>query len=222
MQEEKPQPAAKKRTFVYIDGYNLYFGVFRYRPSMKWPNFMSYFREIRPHDDVVAVRYFTAIIDPKAEESASRDRQEKLLMAFGAFPRISVILGRYQDRTVKCGGACAEKYVVPEEKKTDVNIAVKMIEDVSRGEVENIILVSGDSDLEPVVEFVRTHRPKISVQVYVPTIPGEGEPTRRNDYYRRIGVNVRDLPYLEFARHQMSAIVGLPDGTKVSRPAEWA
>ena len=39
-------------------------------------------------------------------------------------------------------------------KKTDVNIAVNLLDDALRGLTDSMVIVSGDSDLEPAVEWV--------------------------------------------------------------------
>ena len=67
-----------------------------------------------------------------------------------------------------------------------VNIAVNILDDAMHGRVEQIIVVSGDSDLEPAVEWVRKNRPTIKITVYIPCIDGE-QHKRRNDFYPGIG-----------------------------------
>ncbi len=57
---------------------------------------------------------------------------------------------------------------MPEEKRTDVNIAVYMLDDAYQGRCDRIVLVSGDSDLVPAIRMVRARFPSIKTTVYVP------------------------------------------------------
>ena len=56
--------------------------------------------------------------------------------------------------------------MVNEEKRTDVNIAIQMLEDAYEDRCDKLILVSGDSDLVPAVIRVRNLGKK--VLVYIP------------------------------------------------------
>src|SRR5215207_3900627 len=114
---QKPRP----RTIVYIDGFNAYYGVFKAMPVAKWLNLQSFYERLRPDEDVVSVKYFTAIVDPDDAQSAARDRQAVYLSAINALPKVRLIFGTYQKRKVLCG-KCFKESDIAEEKKTDVNI----------------------------------------------------------------------------------------------------
>ena len=85
---------------------------------------------------------------------------------------------------------------------------------------DSIVLVSGDSDLEPAVEWARKNHPAIKVTVYIPTLPAQGT-QRRNDFYLRIGVTCRPLPLADIPRHQFPPVIPLPNGATIRRPADW-
>jgi hypothetical protein len=101
-----------------------------------------------------------------------------------------------------------------------VNIAIHMVEDALENRADTLVLVSGDSDIEPAVEWIRKQRPSLKLTVYIPVLPAEAG-QRRNDFYRSIHVTCRDLPVQELAQHQLPAQVHLPDGQMVERPREW-
>ncbi len=63
-----------------------------------------------------------------------------------------------------CNGAISR----PEEKKTDVNISVRIMEDCVLDRTDTIALVSADSDLVPPLEFVQRYYPQKSIKVYFP------------------------------------------------------
>lgn len=214
-------PPAKKRCTIYVDGFNLYYGVLEDNPQWKWLNLQTFFEALRPDEEVVAVKYFTAEIEPEKRSSPKRDRQKRYFRALRMLPKIHLIFGRYQLRWVTCRAQCRQKYQTPEEKKTDVNIAVAMINDTLQGLTDTMVLVSGDSDIEPAVKWIRENHPEIKITVYVPVLPDNAH-ARRNDHYLSMGVACRPLPLALLSEHILSDVVVMPDGTTLTRPAEWA
>jgi uncharacterized LabA/DUF88 family protein len=221
---ESSQPSQpKKRCAIYVDAFNWYFGVFQHRPAWKWLNVQSFFEALRPDEDIVAIKFFTALVEPIKHVSTRRDRQKRYLKALGTLPKVKIISGKYQERTVTCQARdCMRRleYQVPEEKKTDVNMAVNLLEDAFRGLTDSMVIVSGDSDLEPAVEWVRRNHPQIKITVYIPVLEEERQ-QRRNDNYHRMGVTCKPLPLADILRHLFSASVRVNENETVSRPDEW-
>ncbi len=209
-------------TIAYVDGFNLYFGVLKRHPEWKWLNLLAFMTALRPGEQIEFVRYFSAVVDPDAAYSESKLRQSVYVRALGSLdPKIKFTFGKYQERTVMCRGKCLEEYKVPEEKQTDVSIAVNMISDAIDLRPNRMVLVSGDSDLEPAVAWVRKRYPEIKITVYVPQLPDEKN-KRRNDGYQKIGgVTVRDLPLDSMLKCQFPNSLKLVNGRFVTRPQEW-
>ncbi|MCF7673852.1 MAG: NYN domain-containing protein [Akkermansiaceae bacterium] len=211
---------ALPRAIAYVDGFNLYFGVLQGNPSRKWLNLRAFIKNLRPNEDLAVVRYFTALVDPDAHISNRRDRQKRYLKALGTCGEIEVVFGKYQLREVTCRARCRERYQVPEEKKTDVGLAVRMLSDAMDGLMDRIVLVSADSDLEPAVEWIRKRYPSIKVTVYIPQDQHDPNP-RRNDTYRNMGVDAKPLPTADLHRFQFPHRVDLGSGRTVERPNDW-
>jgi hypothetical protein len=132
-------PPPRKRCIVYVDAFNWYYGVFIHRPAWKWLNLQSFFETLRLDDDVVAVKLFTALVEPKRHVSPRRDRQQRYLKALTSLPKVQIIHGKYQERTVTCQARdCIRhlEYQVAEEKKTDVNIAVHLMDDAIKATLQ--------------------------------------------------------------------------------------
>ena len=223
MSEANPPPPPKKRCTIYVDGFNWYFGIFQHHPEWKWLNVQSFFEALRLDEDVVAVKFFTAMVDPLKHVSTRRDRQKRYMRALGTLPKVKIILGKYQERTVTCRAHdCMRRleYQVPEEKKTDVNMAVNVLEDAFRGLTDSMVIVSGDSDLEPAVEWVRRNYPQIKITVYIPVLEDERE-ERRNHNYHRMGVTCKPLPLADIPRHFLPATVRVNENETITRPDEW-
>jgi uncharacterized LabA/DUF88 family protein len=107
---------------------------------------------------------------------------------------------------------------MPEEKRTDVNIAVQMVTDAFHDACDKFILVSGDSDLVPGVNRVKTLFPHKEVVVYVPT----RDPMRGAAVELRASADKdRNLPLDLIAKSQFPA--NIPDGSGglITKPAGW-
>jgi NYN domain-containing protein len=212
-------PSTRTRCVFYVDGYNWYHAIFKHRPEWKWLNLQSFFQAMRPHENIAAVKLFSAMVtDPDGCL-----RQETYFKALKSLPKLQIILGLFQPRRVHCKGDCKQEYIVQEEKKTDVNIAIEMMADAIDGQVDHICAVSGDSDLQPVIEWITKRFPKIQITVYVPCLPNERR-DRRTDYYTTKGLNVdcRFLPLSGIPEHQLPNLVKLPQGGFAYRPSSWA
>lgn len=163
-----PTPKPKLRTIVYIDGFNLYYGAVRATPTLKWLDLDRFCRYLRPHDDLRTIRYFSAMVD-----GPTKANQEAYLRALSTTPSVEIILGKFKRKRVRCGvTSCTwtgdKLYQIPQEKRTDVNIAIFMLDDAYRDACDHLILFSGDSDLVPALNMVKLRFPKKKITVYVP------------------------------------------------------
>jgi uncharacterized LabA/DUF88 family protein len=156
------------RSIIYVDGFNLYYGAVKGGPY-KWLDLQKYFGLLRPDDENQSIKYFTAFIG-----GSHRANQEAYLQALETLSKVEIILGKYKYKSVKCTlPACtfpgSRDFQVPEEKRSDVNIATHMIDDAHCRRAERMVLVSGDSDLVPAIHMVKQRFPKIKITVYVPS-----------------------------------------------------
>jgi uncharacterized LabA/DUF88 family protein len=156
------------RSIIYVDGFNLYYGAVKGGPN-KWLDLQKYFSLLRPDDEIQRIKYFTALID-----GSHRRNQEDYLQALDTLPKVDIILGKYKYKSVKCTvSGCtyagSREFQVPEEKRSDVNIAAHMIDDAHCNRTDRMILVSGDSDLVPAIHMVKQSFPAITITVYVPS-----------------------------------------------------
>lgn len=71
-----------KKTIVYIDGYNLYYGLLKGTPY-KWLDLLSFSRSLLAADhEILAINYFTAPVKTHPHDPAALDRQKVYLQAF--------------------------------------------------------------------------------------------------------------------------------------------
>ena len=204
------------RSIVYVDGFNLYYGALKGGPH-RWLDLDRYFGLLRTDDHVQRIWYFTAVI-----QGPRRERQLTYLKALSSTPRVAIQYGRYKEKVVRCtvaGCGCTgtREFHVPEEKGTDVNIAVQMLDDAYQHHAERMVLVSGDSDLVPAIRTIKQRFPKIRVMVYIPARDSRrGAATE----LRTAADKHKTLPTGLLARAQFPVVVRTPNGSVV-RPAAW-
>lgn len=111
------------------------------------------------------VVYFTA--SPLREDKSSRQsaflNANKLLNG----ERFEIVRGKYFTKNIPCP-VCKSSIPRPEEKRTDVNISVRMMADCVLDNTDTLVLISADSDLVPPLEFIQLHYKQKKLKVYFP------------------------------------------------------
>jgi uncharacterized LabA/DUF88 family protein len=143
---------------AYVDGFNLYHGLHdKYHRRYLWLDLERLAQRIRPRDQLVAVRYFTALV---RDDKPALARQRIYLDALTAHsPLVQVVLGRYQSKNIMCR-QCGSNWTSYEEKETDVNIAVSIVADAAAGTSDLALIISADSDLCPAIRTARSVNPR--------------------------------------------------------------
>ena len=142
---------------AYVDGFNLYHGLHQgYGRRYLWLDLQHLVQRVRPHDQILAVRYFTAEVKDDPDGLA---RQRVYLAALKAHcTTVEVVLGRYQTKKMTCR-QCGNAWTSYEEKETDVNIAVALVADAAASASDIALIVSADSDLCPAIRTARSLNP---------------------------------------------------------------
>lgn len=135
---------------VYVDGFNLYHGVHDWsQRRFLWLDLVALSKKLRPRQQLVGVRYFTA---PVLNNAGAQSRQAHYIDALeSCYPEaLEVIKGRYQQKTMTCRN-CDVSWPTYEEKETDVNLATRIVTDAFAGAYDAALIVTGDSDVAPAV-----------------------------------------------------------------------
>ena len=172
------------RTVVYVDGYNLYYGLLR-GTKLKWLDLVALFEShvLAPETELIEVRYYTApVLARMCDDPESPRRQRIYLQALRRMHplRLKVIEGKiaaatpYQRLVEAIPEAPHLKRVKVfhfNEKKSDVNLAADLISGAWTDAYEQAVVCSNDTDLEAALETVRTHHPTLRLGVVAP-VPG--------------------------------------------------
>jgi len=136
------------RVVAYIDGFNLYYGLKADRGRRYlWLDLQALVESlIWPDQELQQVWYFTARVLDDPEGSR---RQAGYLDALAAHcDQVIRVEGRFQEKNRSCP-TCSARWAGYEEKETDVNIAIALVEDAVRDVYDTARLISGDTDLRP-------------------------------------------------------------------------
>jgi len=216
-----------KKAIVYIDGYNLYFGLLKGTP-WKWLDLWRFAESLLDgRYELLEVRYFTAPIKTHPADEAATERQNAYIQAISSLSGVKTTIGFYSKNKMRApyvAAKCANCEVVEdglvqvykmEEKRSDVNLAVSAVIDAADNRAECFAFVTGDSDQVGAIEAIRYKYGK-SVVVFNPHASGGKHLKRAATFYKNIP---RDLP----ARCQLpDAIPVGTHGNFIRRPPAWA
>ena len=168
-----------QRVAVYIDGFNLYYGL----RAKGWRRY--YWLDLRrlaenllrPDQHLVVIRYFTAGVFPEPGDPDKPTRQNTYLDALATLPNLHIHRGYHQSKEQRCL-TCGATWQTYEEKMTDVNIAVELLGDAQDDAFDTAIIVSGDGDLASPVRAIRERHPGKRAVVAFP--PGRHSAGLRN------------------------------------------
>lgn len=199
------------RVKVYIDGFNLYFGMrAEHGGKYKWLNVFELGNLLLPAGHQLAgVEYFTSRV---RNDPGMVSRQEAYLRAVQTTPA-KVTFGNFQSDSVTCR-RCGNSWPTHNEKMTDVNIAVMLLEDALADSFDTAILVSGDSDLVPPLRAIKRLLPNKKIIVAFP-------PQRQSYELRRIADSSFSIGKGKLANAQFPDQVSKGNGHFVQKPSKW-
>lgn len=156
----------QERVICFVDGFNLYHSINNLKmPHLKWVNpikLASVF--IRPKSQqLTAVYYFSAYADWLPDSRKRHVQYVKAITAAGAKP----VMGRFKEKDRQCK-KCNLQWKGHEEKETDVNIALAMLELAYKNEYDHAFLISNDSDMVPAINMIRRNFPNKKVTTIAP------------------------------------------------------
>lgn len=150
----------KKRTSVYVDGFNLYYGALK-ATSYRWLDLHALCTKLLPGSSIHRIRYFTARVSPRPGNLDQAQRQQTYLRALqAATANLTIHEGQFLSskgmaRVVSPPPTSIQVHKV-EEKGSDVNLATYLLVDAFDGDYETAVVISNDTDLVTPITVVRT------------------------------------------------------------------
>ena len=207
--------SGQQRGVVYVDGFNLYYGCLKGSPY-RWLDLGGLADLVMPGQTVVAVKYFTAIVD----DPLGSVRQQIYVSAAESDLRVSTYRGHFLTHTKRrprkqscdlCKDTHAD-VIITEEKGTDVNLATHLIYDACTDAFDVAAVISNDSDLAMPIVFAREKCGK-TVGVLNPQAHPARALMRSVDFYKKIRSGV-------LAASQLPPTV-THEGRQLRKPMGW-
>lgn len=219
------------RVYIYIDGFNLYYGLYTYNPGdpawlkrevrnnikYKWLDFHALFADILPHNNEIhAIKYFTAFVNG-LRDSSKPIRQQAYINALRHYRDIKVILGQFKSGVVSMpyetpvDGNKFARVIKTSEKGSDVNLAVNMVNDGWKDKYDIAVVCSNDTDLIEAIKIVRADIGKKICWVTPNSIHPSKEIKPHVDYHRIIS-------HKHLRRNQLPEKI---PGSNIVIPASW-
>jgi uncharacterized LabA/DUF88 family protein len=201
----------KKRIIVYVDGFNLYFGMVEAGiENSKWLNIKSLIESfLTQNQELIEIKYFTSRI---THHPSKQKRQATYLEALET-TGVNLIYGLYKAKEIECHN-CGHNWAISNEKMTDVNIATHLLLDAFNDKFDTAILISGDSDLVPPIKAVHSQFKTKAVSVFFP-------PERHNITVAGAAKGSQIIGKKKIKDHQFPLTVTKIDGYVLTKPESW-
>lgn len=210
------------RTGVFVDGFNLFYGLRRFERSgrnYRWLDLLQLAQRLRPNDDIKSIRYFTARLDGRIDPSSPR-RQDLYIRALRTIACLEVHEGEFQTGKKSMplvNPPNGERTLVnvwrTEEKGTDVSLASHLLMDGFQNRYELAIVISNDSDLTEPIQLVRSEL-ELAVGVFNPQSGFSSRLNRVASFYTQINEQA-------YAGSQFPDVVIDRDGRRITKPEAW-
>lgn len=216
-----PRGFFMKRAIFFIDGFNLYHSIRSIQDAtgqnLKWLNIKALCYSYLPTlgSDVVinSINYFSAIPNYLSMSDPDKILRHKLYIKCLQDTGINVILGRFKEKSVYCN-KCKSYLTKHEEKETDVSIAIKIIETFITNQCDIAIIVTGDTDLTPVIRSVKQY---FSLKEVLFLFPYD----RENKEIAKLLPRSFSIKKKSYVKYQFPDPFILSDRTSINRPLNW-
>ena len=201
-----------KRASFFINGFNLFHALDADRSfhKYKWLNLHKLATcFLTSKETLQKVYYFTTYATWDQKKVFKYQFYVKALEHFGVEP----IFGAFRAVDRACR-VCHKQYRTFEEKQTDVNIAIKILETAVKGEWDIAYVVSGDSDLIPSLKVVKRLFPMKQLCVIIPVRRNAEELKMAADFHMK-------MKEKHLSSSQFPDILEIAQDLKLHRPPNW-
>ena len=146
------------KTFVYVDGFNLYYRALK-RTPYKWLNIDALCRHLLPKAHVDAIKYYIARVTARPHDPDQPTRQNIYLRALSTIRHLEIVEGAFLSKPASLPLASDPTtfatVIKTEEKGSDVNLATHLVNDGHLGRYQQAVVITNDSDLAEPIRIVR-------------------------------------------------------------------
>ncbi|MCY4274133.1 MAG: NYN domain-containing protein [Gammaproteobacteria bacterium] len=207
------------RTHIYVDGFNLYYGSLKGTPY-KWLDLSCLFREIlHPRHLIQKIKFFTApLSSSRSNNRRVSEEQNAYLRALRSHCKeVEVIMGSFVTHSIKMplvNPSDSQEFaevLKTEEKGSDVNVAVHLLNDAWLNSYDCAVVVTNDSDISESMRLVKKqHSKKLGL-----VTPGNRYPSQHLVRYADFQRHIR-----KGALKRCQFPILIPE-TNITKPKRW-
>lgn len=206
------------RTAIYIDGFNLYYRALK-GTAVKWLDLKQLATLLLPSShQIIGIKYFTALVSGIFDPNQPIRQKTYIRALQKHIPELNVYYGHFLSHAVRSPispltqpptFATVHK---TEEKGSDVNLAVHLLNDAWKDAYDCAVVISNDSDLAEALRIAKEQNGK-EIGIISPVIKGHPsqELIRHASFVRRIRKGA-------LAASQLPSPI---PGTNIRKPDGW-
>ena len=204
------------RVVFFIDGFNLYHAVKALRMNhLKWMDLRSLCLKFAPSPQysIEEIFYFSA----HATWLPPAFKRHKVYIEALKSTGVKPVLGKFKEKDRGCRN-CGSTWKAHEEKETDVNIAVQVLDQAYQDTFDRAVIISADSDFSPAIRLASTRFPHKEFRILTPV-------GRKHswDLVNAVGgkKNANHIDRIHIERSLLPQSITLNSGKVITRPKEY-
>ena len=157
---------SKKRVVAYIDGFNLYHAINDLaRPHFKWLDLKKLILCFihQQHQSLDGIYYCSAYARFLKQACSRHEKYVRCIETTG----VNAVMGQFKVKYRDCN-KCGHTKKYHEEKESDVNLALLMLQHAHDNKYDEAIIITGDSDLAPAVRMIKDNFPTKKIRLVSP------------------------------------------------------
>ncbi len=225
------------RIFFYVDGFNLYHMRLQRQRQFRWLNLKSLADQLVSANRIVErVNFYTARVSAKIDADAPA-KQQLYLAALATVPEIEIHYGRFlfgekwvhltqppaampANYTWNLPAPLKVQAVKIEEKGSDVNLASHLVRDAMRGDFDEALVISNDTDLVEPIRIV-TQELGLRVGIVAPRRARKGQTPIPSPSLRNVSSFVVYIDDAHLGNAQFASPLARAKGGPLVKPAGW-
>lgn len=204
------------RVIFFIDGFNLYHAVKSLQANhLKWLDLKTLCKNFAPSPQftIENIYYFSANATWLPDAFRRHKVYLQALKSTGVIP----VLENFKEKDRDCK-QCGSLWKAHEEKETDVNIALHILDQAYQNKFDRAVIISADSDLLPAIKLAKERFPEKQFRILTPV-------NRKHswDLVNAVGgkKNANHVKRIHIERSLFPEKIILPSGKEIIRPKEY-
>lgn len=205
----------------FIDGFNLYHSIVSIEKTnkeyYKWLDIAalckSYLPNFPSQSSIVSIKYLTALPEHLRQSNPGRILRHRAYISCLETTGVEVLKGRFKGKSVYCP-SCRGYIQKHEEKETDVNIAISILESFITDECDIAAVVTGDTDLTPVIHMTKKLFPQKELLFIFPY-------DRENKEIKNLLPKSFSIKKKSYRNYQLPNPMIIKGGKAIYKPIEW-